>query len=102
MNDKLTLELKEDKILDILMHAATREDLAKLSAETKADIARLSSETKTDIAKLSTEISTVRSEMGGLRSELKSDILRLDNKLDKIVWFIIASILIPVVMHFMK
>ncbi len=146
MENNFKLELKEDKIVDILMHAATREDLNKLSIETKSDFEKLllrieksSNETKEESASLrgdmQAEFASVRSEMkaesaslrsdmqaefANVRSEMKAgaidiksetkaefdkvraDILRIDNKLDRIVWGIIGSLLVPVVLHFLK
>ncbi|MCD6048297.1 MAG: hypothetical protein K0S08_1944 [Gammaproteobacteria bacterium] len=66
-------EITQDKLVDILMHAATRDDIAKLDAKFEEKINKL---------------------------DAKLD--KLDAKYDKLLWFIIAGILIPIILHFIK
>ena len=74
-NETLKIEITQAKILDCLMHGATREDIAELRAETNANITGLRAETKNSI--------------DSLRHEIKADIARLDDKMDtKFRWLI--------------
>ena len=54
-NETLKIEITQAKILDCLMHGATREDIAELRTETNANIAGLRQELKADMAELRKE-----------------------------------------------
>ena len=60
------LEITSNDILQCLMHAATREDIAELRAENKANIGDLRKELKIDMAELRTEL---KAEMQSLRKD---------------------------------
>ncbi len=83
-NETLKIEITQAKILDCLMHGATREDIAELRAETNTNLGELRREIKTDIARLDDKIDTKASknDIQELKQELKSDITRLDNKME--------------------
>ena len=50
--DVLTIELTQAKLLEVLLHAATREDIAELRKETNANIAQLRNEVNANIGEL--------------------------------------------------
>ncbi len=54
----MSVEITQDKILDVLMHAATREDISEIRSEMKD----LRTELKEDIASLRVEMSQLRNE----------------------------------------
>ena len=85
--NRIKFELKEDKIIDILLHSATREDINKLDAKIDSSVAKLDAR----IDKLETRI-----------DKLETRIDKLDAKIDRLLWFIIAGILIPILMHIFK
>ena len=62
-DNQFKLEITQDKLIDILMHAATREDIAKLDEKVDSKIDKLDSR----IDKLDEKIES-------LRNDLKSDI----------------------------
>ena len=72
--DSKKMEITSNDILQCLMHAATREDIAELRAENKANIGDLRKELKTDMADLRKELKT---DMADLRKELKIDMAEL-------------------------
>ena len=78
--EPIKIELREDKILEILLHAATREDLAKIDAKIDAKSDRLDS-----------RIDRVESRLD-----------RLDAKIDRVTWIVIVSVLVPILLHFIK
>lgn len=92
----MRLEFKEDKIIDILMHAATREAIASIRNELKEDIADLRSELKGDIVCFRNEL---KAEIIGVKTEFDLRIDKLDGKIDKVIWFIVVSILVPILIQ---
>lgn len=66
--------ITQEKLVDLLLHAATREDIAKYAAENKANIAELRQEMKSDTLRLETRVSGVEA---SLRQEIKSSIASL-------------------------
>jgi len=75
--DPMKIEITQEKIIDILMHAATREDIAS----TRKDL-------KDDIQSVKNDIQLVKADISALRK---------DNS--KITWFIILSMLLPIFLH---
>lgn len=79
--DKVKIIIAQDRLVDLLLHAATREDIA----EVKGNIADLRFELKADIAELKADNTSLRAEFKAdntnLRAELKADIaeLKVDN-----------------------
>lgn len=69
--NEFKLTISQDKLVDILMHAATREDIAKLDA--KLD------KTRKDLE---------------IRMDARFD--KMDTRFDKIIWGIIIAILVPI------
>lgn len=122
--ERIKLELKEDQILEILLHAATREDIAKLDNKIEMKVDNLATamkdgfakadarmdkldakiDTKADNldAKIDTKIDALDAKIDRLHAETKSYIVRVDAKIDKVIWFIMVSILVPIILHFMK
>ena len=54
--NEFKLNITQDKLVDILMHAATRDDIAKLAATTRDDIAKLEIAMRVDLAKVDVEV----------------------------------------------
>ncbi len=95
----MSVEITQDKILDVLMHAATREDISEIRSEMKD----LRVELKEDITNL-------RSEMKDLRIELKEDIASLrvemsqlrnegQNNFRLLMGTVLVGILVPIVIQ---
>ncbi len=114
MNDgndnNMKLEITQDKLVDLLMHSATRQDIAELRTEMQID----KNELKSEIEKVELGLN---SKIDNLRTELKSDIAEVKNELKsemKIVadkgdsnfkWtvgILIVAILVPIALHFIK
>jgi hypothetical protein len=70
-NNEIKLTITQDKLLDILMHGATREDIAKLDSKMEASIAKLD-------------------------KKIDNRCDKLDSKYDRIIFGIILAILIPI------
>jgi len=79
---QLKIEITHDKLVDILLHAATREDLATLAADTKLAFAKAETETKAEFAKTDAKIEKVDAKMNGL------------------ILLAITGIISPVILHF--
>lgn len=92
--EKMRLEIKEDKIIDILMHAATRDDISKLDNR----IDKLDSR----IDRVESRIHSLDKKIDDVRTELKGNINNLSNKVDKIIWLIVGSILMPVFIYMIQ
>ncbi len=96
---ELKLTITQDKLVDILMHAATREDIAKL--DSKIDNLETKLNTKIDNleAKIDAKISTLDAKISALD-------VKFDTKYDKIIWGIVIAILVPIaiqiISHFVK
>ncbi len=71
-------------------------DIGELRTEVKGDIGTLRGELKGDIGELRTElkgdIGTLRGEITDLRSEVRSDIRRLDEKFDRLMFELLHHI----------
>ncbi len=76
-----TGQVTQEKLLELLFsqaqHNATREELAESEARLRAEIAGVKTE--------------LRAEITDVKTELKGDIGKLDTKLDRILWFMIAT-----------
>ncbi len=77
----IKLEITQDKLVDLLMNAATRDNISVSKKERKDEIRVFRQEFSTNIARLD------------------NNIVRLDNKIDKVIWGIITSILVPVILR---
>lgn len=71
-NNPVKLEITQDKLVDLLMHAATREDIATLRQEVKEDI-----------AKLDDKIEKLEAKMDAKFDKVDDKIDKLDDKIDK-------------------
>ena len=98
-NGELKLTITQDKLVDILMHAATREDIAKL--DSKIDNLEVRIDTK--IGALDSKIDNLAARIDEKLSVLDT---KFDAKYDKIMWRIVIAILVPiaiqVIFHFIK
>ena len=77
----ISIEITQEKLLDILMHSATREDIYELRKDVRKDIAEFKIE--------------VHGEVTGLRGEVR----------DNFKWTIgilMVTILVPIALHFVK
>lgn len=82
-NETLKIEITQAKILDCLMHGATREDIAELRAETKSSIGELRVEFKADITKLDDKIERIADKMDSKFTIMDGKFNALSDKLDK-------------------
>lgn len=77
-NDLKNITITQDKLVDILMHSATREDIAALRQEVKEDIASV----------------------GRCVDKMDRRIDKLENKIDTnfkwVVGLLVASVLVPI------
>ncbi|MBP9741957.1 MAG: hypothetical protein KBD37_01215 [Burkholderiales bacterium] len=113
------IEITQDKLVDLLLHAATREDIAKLDDKLDSSIAalntrmdKLDSSTaalNTRMDKLEIQMDKLEMQVGKLEVQVdkldsKVDKLydRLDSKIDKLYLLVIGSILVPILLHFIK
>ena len=97
-NSPMKLEITQDKLVDILMHAATREDIANLSNKTDAQISKLEDkidklDSRIDKLDAKIDIQTAR-----LEDKVDTQVERLDKKIDSIYRLLIASILVPILL----
>lgn len=108
--NELKLTITQDKLVDLLMHAATRDDIAKLDAKSekledkmdarfdkvdarfdKMDARFIELENKMD-----TRFDKMDVRFIGLENKMDARITRLETKVDKIVWGIVVAILVPI------
>jgi hypothetical protein len=71
-NNEMKITIGQDKILDMLMHAATQEDIARLDRKINA-----------------------------LHIATREDINRLNSKMDKLIFGVILAILVPITLQFL-
>ena len=111
MTQQRVFEIKEDKIIDILMHSATREDISLLRNDTKDIINAARNDLGSRIDKLETKVDEVKTELtkkiDGVKIDLTQRIDKLDNKIDKVLWFLLLSILLmsifmQIALHLLK
>ena len=69
-NNPVKLEITQDKLVDMLMHAATREDISALRAEVKEDITALRSEMRAEFKDVRGEMKDIRGEIKELRADM--------------------------------
>jgi hypothetical protein len=119
--NELKLTITQDKLVDILMHAATRDDIAKLDAKSerledkmdarfdKIDARFIALEDKMDARfdkidarfielenKTDARFDKVDARFIGLENKMDARFTRLETKVDKIVWGIVVAILVPI------
>ena len=94
--EPIKLKLNEDKIIDILMHAATREDIATARNELKTEIVEVKENITAVRSELKAEVVGIRSEIVGVKTKVDVRMDKLNDKIDKVIWFIVISILVPI------
>ncbi len=69
IREPIQIKITQDKIVDLLLHAATREDIAKLAVDNenlrndfKMDMYNLQTATREDIAKLANDNQVMRND----------------------------------------
>ncbi len=89
MSDEMRVTITQDKLVDILMHAATREDISTLRNEVNLSIDSL----RKDIDRLDSRI-----------DKLDNRIDKLDNRIDSnFKWLmstVVLAILVPIALKF--
>lgn len=105
---KTRIEITQDKLVDILLHAATREDLATLAADTKAGFAMLATSTKADFAKVDTKFDKLEAKLDKLDAKIeavatenRAATSELSKKIDKLIYLVLATLIIPTALHFL-
>jgi len=123
-NSGLALEISHEKLLDFLMHAATREDISKLDDKVEKFNSKL--EEKIDKLdrkftdkfdqldqkftdkfdqldqKLDRNTESLRKEFNDKLNQTTAALTQLDTKYDRLLWLIVTAILIPIILHFVK
>ena len=112
-DNNMKLEITQDKLVDLLMHSATRQDIAELRTEMQSD----KNELKSEITQTNNRIDTLRTELKSdiaeVKNELKSDIAEVRNELKIVadkgdsnfkwtVGILIVAILVPIALHFIN
>ena len=85
----MQLTITQDKLVDLLLHAATREDIARLDAKIDSKFTELDS-----------KISNLDSKFEAKFDKIDAKFDKLNAKIDKITWLIIGAILVPILLHF--
>lgn len=105
--DPMQLTITQDKLVDLLLHAATREDIARLDAKidskfTELDLKITHLDTKIDKveSKLISKIDSLDSKFESRFEKIDAKFDKLEAKIDKITWFILGAILVPILLHF--
>ena len=107
MNDgndnNMKLEITQDKLVDLLMHSATRQDIAEVKTELKFEIEKIEAGLKSDIADVKTEL---KSDIAEVKTELKSDmkviVEKVDNNFKWLAGILVVGLLIPIILQFVK
>jgi hypothetical protein len=94
-DQNIKIEITQAKLLDVLMHSATREDIAELRSELKSDKV----EVKSEILEVKNEL---KGEISGVRSELRSLGEKVDSNFRWIMGVLVVTILVPIALHFIK
>ena len=104
--EPFTISITEDKVIDILLHAATREDIQNARIEVNTNIQNVKTELSDRIQSVKNEldisIQSVKTELIHITDKLEKRVDKLENKLDRMMWGIIVSILMPIALHYMK
>ena len=80
-SEKMEYTITQEKVIDILMHAANRQDFAEFKRDMNQDMAEFKQEIKSDIAEFKQEI---KSDIAQFKSDVKADINKLDGRIDKL------------------
>ena len=106
-----TLHLTEKEVVDLLMHAATRQDISELRSEVRQDrqhlenrIENFRSDVKQDINRLDNQIQSLRGEVKQdiqqLETKVTTDIREIRNDNKWLLRMMVVSILLPIILHF--
>ena len=107
----MQLTITQDKLVDLLLHAATREDIARLDAKidskfTELDLKITNLDTKIDkvesklISKIDSLESKFESRFEKINERFDKMDAKFDAKIDKLTWLIIGAIMVPILLHF--
>lgn len=88
VDDKVKIEITQDKLIDILMHSATREDIAKLDNKIEAKFDAVIAEFKRSNEALETRIDN---KFESLESRVSREFQKIDNRYNWIIGTIIAA-----------
>ena len=105
------LHLTEKEVVDLLMHAATRQDISELRSEVRQDrqhlenrIENFRSDVKQDINRLDNQIQSLRGEVKQdiqqLETKVTTDIREIRNDNKWLLRMMVVSILVPIILHF--
>ena len=78
----MKLEITQDKLVDILMHAATREDIAKLDTKVDTQANRLDAKIESLDAKIDAQANRLDAKIESLDAKIDAQANRLDAKID--------------------
>ena len=94
----MKLEITQDKLVDILMHAATREDIAKLDTKVDTQANRLDAKIESLDAKIDAQANRLDAKIDAQANRLDAKIEQLGARLNGMTRLIITGILIPLVL----
>ena len=123
--DNIALEITNDKLVDVLMHAATREDLRTTREDLRAEIGKVDQridetrtelvqridETRTELVQridetrteLVQRIDETRTELVQRIDETRTELVqRMDKHFSQLVTFVVIGILVPIALQFLK
>ena len=103
---KVALNITQDKLVDILIHAATREDIASLRTENREMYNQLDKKIDTLAIDHNHKIDKLDQKVDTVSSDLNHKIDKLDSKIDSnfkmMLSVLIVTILVPIALHFVK
>ncbi|WP_440617780.1 hypothetical protein [Cysteiniphilum sp. 6C5] len=107
--DKLEYTITQEKVIDILMHAANRQDFAEFKRDMSQDMVEFKKEIKSDIAQFKNDVNTRIDKLDGRIDKLDGRIDKLSTRVDRslllqvtTLLFLFATIGIPYVVGFFK
>lgn len=96
-NKSVEIKITQDKLVDLLLHAATREDIGILRQEMKEETASLRQEIKSESAKLNQKIEEsvhlLRQDSSAFESRIDRQIQKIDSRYNWIIGTIIAAVI---------
>jgi len=95
----IKIEITQGKLLDLLMHSATREDISELRTEMHQRIDSSKNELKKEIADVKTEL---KAEIADVKTDMKSLSERMDSNFKWTLGILIVAILVPIALHFVS
>lgn len=79
--ETLGYTITQEKVIDILMHAANRQDFAEFKRDMSQDMVEFKKEIKSDISEFKQE---VRADIAQFKSDVNTRIDKLDGRIDKL------------------